>query len=1389
MAKKLVLFLFIITLISMSVFAQQMFLLPENLSKNATEREIKISSNGESIIEYYFQNPAIMYRNENNEHYAVLNIKDFSHLKSLGKPALPASNNIVLVPHNAEVEVEIIEADFVTIKDVLVMPALRFATDRYGDPEPEFFIDAEFYRTNTSYPQNPVEIIDYQIMSGNRMAFIQLCPFEYNAVEKELKFYTYIKYKISFGNKSIVIDKSTPVSSLKTIENIVLNNQIVSEEIVRREANPVVYRSGNEAKNYLIITHSKYQKAADSLAQWKQQLGYSVEIISRPSWTSSQVKKEIAERYKNYNPKPEYFVIIGDNEDVPGENLYAPTSAKFASDRYYACFDGSGDYLPDIAHGRISVNSASNADAVVKKIINYERFPITDTNFYKTGLNCAQFQDDDRNGYADRRFAQTSEEIKNYVEKNTNISVKRVYATDAAVNPTNWNYGMFSAGEPIDASLKKPGFPWNGGQNDIANEINNGVFYVLHRDHGYAGGTGWHMPAFSRTDVKNLLNNGDKLPVVFSINCHTGEFQVSECFAEAFLRHTNGGAVGVVGAAYYSYSGLNDAFSMGMFDAIWSNPGFVPKFSGSGGIKNPDLKPHNDILQMGNVMIHGLLRMVETWGTDKYTFELYHYFGDPAMRIWKSQPQKILFATHEDTIICNSTAFEVKNCSLKDGLVTLVADGEFVAKAILVDGKCTLSFPPLAAQNAILTISKENYAPYLFSIPVVGGCPKAKFIVGTEVPCVENQITFTNKSSGTIITYSWEFGNDALPSTASGAGPHKVLFALGGEKNIKLTVDGSAGKSTYESKVFVDDICRFNSTTSGSLTIKNCTGYLYDNGGNGAYTNSTDGRVIISPPGAKNVNLQFLKFDFEVGKDSIIIYDGATITSPVIGSFSGNNLPNGGKISSSGASVLIRQRTNSSIQKEGYELFYYCDQDNKAPEANFIVSSEESCSGYLKLTDVTRNKPDKWYWNFGDSKTSVEQSPLHLYHVNGEFDIQLIAENAFGKDTVLKSKVVKVAFPEPPVVYDAFSCNKGQAILKAECIGSPEWYDSLTGGSFLGKGRRFTTPVVDTFTTFYVQRNASIFYAGIENPSGNGSYYNSTSESGLIFNVFKPIRLNSVLVNSSISKERTITLKNSAGTTLMSKKVIIPTGTSRVELNFDILPGEDYKLILSANASLFRHYTGAVYPYEIPGIISIIGNTLASFGYYYYLYDWELTDYDSCRSIRVPANVRINNGPPVADFSVSDSGLYYKFTNLSSNYNKYVWALGDGTVDTVRFNISHKYSKTGSINVTLGTYNACGSNFKYETINVVNRIENKNDDRQVIVYPNPSSGSLSVINLDKGAYSVLLYDITGKIIDNKSIEVTVNSINMNLPGLSDGLYYLHLKKDNEMYVFKILIQK
>lgn len=133
----------------------------------------------------------------------------------------------------------------------------------------------------------------------------------------------------------------------------------------------------------------------------------------------------------------------------------------------------------------------------------------------------------------------------------------------------------------------------------------------------------------------HLLNNGSKLPVVFSINCLTGKFNhVRDCFAETFLKKENGGCVGIIAASEASLSGYNDALSEMMFDAIW--PSNVLR------IDMPDFGPdHREnvakpVYELGRILDMGMkyLSVIEgVYLNRMYTRELFHCFGDPSMKI------------------------------------------------------------------------------------------------------------------------------------------------------------------------------------------------------------------------------------------------------------------------------------------------------------------------------------------------------------------------------------------------------------------------------------------------------------------------------------------------------------------------------------------------------------------------------------------------------------------------------------------------------------------------------------------------------------------------------------------------------------------------------------
>jgi len=289
---------------------------------------------------------------QDGEKYQHLFIEGFGHLQNIGKPSLPVHSDLLAVPLGAEVAIEILEMETSVIMDYLIYPALKPARETVGFPSPEFEIDEAFYAEDRKYPAEPVHIIDIQEYKGHSMALVSICPVQYNPAKKELILISNIKYRIHFkGGKSFLSDRKMSETFLTNYPNYVLNKNSLQGEI---EENRIKRGSGSKdvGKNYIIITHLMYEDAAKLLANWKRQLGYSVEIDSRNYWTSQDVKDAIYNRYASWDPKPDYFAILGDHPLVPGELLTAPDGGIFASDLYYACMDGPYDFTPDLGHGR-----------------------------------------------------------------------------------------------------------------------------------------------------------------------------------------------------------------------------------------------------------------------------------------------------------------------------------------------------------------------------------------------------------------------------------------------------------------------------------------------------------------------------------------------------------------------------------------------------------------------------------------------------------------------------------------------------------------------------------------------------------------------------------------------------------------------------------------------------------------------------------------------------------------------------------------------------------------------------------------------------------------------------------------------------------------------------
>ena len=624
-------------------------------SAERPERRVSVSPDGVTVT-YEFKH-AVVLSDPDVADYYLWRISGFGHSVVPGEPDVPVRWDSFALPEGcASFTVSVLESACVDVP-------LRLSPARAPQPEgkesPAGVPDIAPYEGG--FPSEVVETGEVRVYRGRSVAEVGVYPVRYDWKNGVVRACSKIVYRVTFGEGGL---RSAPEGRIAPddsfLDNTTLNGNVgaAGYEMFRSAGD-----TGSAGKDYLILSTPEFEEAVRRLADWKRTLGFGVHTRLRGDWTPERIKSAVKEVYRSA-PSLYYLLIVGDHDDVPAEDMartivnnkgYA-FDYRYVTDYYYGCVDGEGDVLADLYRGRLPVSTAMEAVTVVDKIIRYERNPVRDAAFYDMGLHCAYFEDcfpdgtdGPGDGIEDKRFTLTSEEVRNYM-LSKGKTVNRVYfaydynysETDNYPPPTFWNKGEFAWGDSIPVELQRPYFAWDGDSADIVRYIDEGAFYVLYRGHGTD--STWVQPHFTGDNILSLAN-GDRLPVVFSINCETGSFQEDDCFAEVFLRKKGGGAVAVYAATEKSWPGYNDAMVIGMFDAIWPDPGVDSKLYNFLGMTTSPSRLR-ETTRLGEILDQGLRRMEETWGqswkgnsiSTQFTREIFHCFGDPGMRIYTDTP-------------------------------------------------------------------------------------------------------------------------------------------------------------------------------------------------------------------------------------------------------------------------------------------------------------------------------------------------------------------------------------------------------------------------------------------------------------------------------------------------------------------------------------------------------------------------------------------------------------------------------------------------------------------------------------------------------------------------------------------------------------------------------
>lgn len=680
----------------------------------------------------------------------------------VGAPAIPYLGINFAIPFKAEVEVEVDFGEWIKIGTVTLMPVQPAAQDKVGVADPEFVYLPQKYSTDILLPENPEILENEKILRGVRVNQFWISPVRYNPSTGELFYADRIDIRVKFigGKDEFYADPLLRSPAYEKMLRKFSINHSTFEANMEKESQS--YKSATGDPVFYIITHPQFLEEANKLAIWKLRLGILAKVFSTDQIgaTAKEIRQFISEAYFKNDPPLEYVLFIGDAEYVPTlyGSFHSSHFSLIGSDHYYACVDGD-DNFADIGVGRISVDSYEQSADRIDKIINYEQGLVEDESFYNTSYQFAYFQDSDKNNKADRRFLLTSEEIYRWfsdVLEDGHITSNRCYVTDEDVLPQKWStsssYHFFAdwwkwgTDKLPNELLRGYGFDWSCDREDISKAINAGANFVTHRDHGFS--EGWGDPAFYSSDVMGLVN-GDKTPVVWTVNCETGWFDNEtdsiinfssknrQAFVEAWQRNLKGGAVGLIAATRISYSGFNDRLVWGWMDAIW--PGYIPGYPRESEDDFEGLPAGSDVVN------YGKFYMSTVYGpssTRNIATEEFQWFGDPTMKMWTRAPLDIE-VQHVKVLSYYKDALEIKT-DVEDALIVLVINNEIVAmeKSTGSTQSIPISIPLNDGMVVSVTISKDNHRPYRRNISVAqcgldAECSDGVFCNGVE-ECFQN---------------------------------------------------------------------------------------------------------------------------------------------------------------------------------------------------------------------------------------------------------------------------------------------------------------------------------------------------------------------------------------------------------------------------------------------------------------------------------------------------------------------------------------------------------------------------------------------------------------------------------------------------------------------------
>jgi PKD repeat protein len=253
---------------------------------------------------------------------------------------------------------------------------------------------------------------------------------------------------------------------------------------------------------------------------------------------------------------------------------------------------------------------------------------------------------------------------------------------------------------------------------------------------------------------------------------------------------------------------------------------------------------------------------------------------------------------------------------------------------------------------------------------------------GGEAPV---QVQFTNASTGSGLTYAWDFDGDSVVDSTEENPTHN--FTTAGTFNVSLAVrdpqnqsDSTSKSITITAPVVQAPVANFSlAPSNGSAPLV----VTFTNESTGdissyAWDFTTDGTVDATTANASNTYNTAGTF---------------TVTLTVTGAGGSN---------SATRTVTVAEAL-------------------QAPVASFTSPATGTVNTAVQFNSTSQGQVDSYAWDFGDGNTSTEANPSHTYDTAGQYTVTLTVTNAAGSDTETATIDVQEALQAPVAGFSAVS--------------------------------------------------------------------------------------------------------------------------------------------------------------------------------------------------------------------------------------------------------------------------------------------------------------------------------------------------------------------------------